>query len=155
MESPDLKMKYKDLSGFEFSNLMQRLSAHPTEGKHASHIRQITKRLNAIRSSMSDEYKKEVMEHFSLKDEKGEFLKPENPQGPQDMYQVDPAKMEDYQKAVEAFGEKEGVIDWRPFTPSTLKDFKISGREIELLGVLYTEEDGPGVPRNFSVVGQT
>ena len=42
------------------------------------------------------------------------------------------------------------TIAWRPLTPDTLSEIKVTAKELDLLGDLYTEENGPGVPSDFA-----
>lgn len=138
-----LKMKYKDIKSFEFSQLAAKLANSPTINVRANHIRHIIKELNAAGDRISEEYKTDLIDVYAKKDEEGKIVRPEgDPNG----FVPDDTKMEEFMKAQDAFGDREAEINWRPLTPDTLSDIKLTAKELDLLGELFTDDNGPGVP---------
>jgi hypothetical protein len=141
VQGAQARMTYKSVMSFEFTNLVQKLVNTPTSNKNASHIHKIYKALDAAGTKIREEFKAEVLSKFALKDENGGIKTDEH-----GTYEPDPAQMEEYNKAMTEFEARECVIDWRPLTPDTLSDVKVTAKEIDLLGPLYSEQNGPGVP---------
>lgn len=138
-----LKIKYKDIKSFEFSQLAAKLANSPTINVRANHIRHIIKELNAAGDQISKEYKTDLIDVYAKKDEEGKIVRPEgDPNG----FTPDETKMEEFLKAQETFGDREAEINWRPLTPDTLSDIKLTAKELDLLGDLFTDDNGPGVP---------
>lgn len=138
-----ITMNYKDIKSFEFAQLIAKLSNTPTINVRANHIRHIVKELNKAGDQISEEYKKDILEVYATRDEKGEIVRPEgDPNG----FTPDEAKQKEFLEAQEKFGERKAKINWRPLTPDTLTDIKLTAKELDLLGDLFTEENGPGVP---------
>lgn len=141
-------MTYKQVGSFEFSQAMAKIENTPTSTKSASHIRQISKRVKAGKDKIHDEYKSDIMDVFAVKGEDGKAKVSENQPGGFEMVE---GKDEEFNKAFQAFEAREVEVDWRPLTPDTLADIKLSAREIELLGPLFSDDNGPGVPTLQSV----
>lgn len=146
MEAATIKLKYKTIGGFEFAQLMQRIANIQTDTKSAGHIYQVTKRITKARDQIHAEYMKEIREKYAKKTEDGKVDVSGNPAGDVQGFVPDEAKLEEFKAAQDAFGDREFVIDWKPLTPASLKDLQISAKEMDLLGDLYTEQYGPGIP---------
>ncbi len=127
----------------QFLMLVQKISNTQTSGKNASHIRHIVRGLTDARNQMATEHKKEIVEVYAQKDENGKIKAPEDNK---DGFIPADDKKEECDKASEAFFNREATIDWKPLAPSTLSDVRLSAREIDLLGELYSEHEGPGLP---------
>lgn len=138
-----IMLSYKTIGGFEFSQLMAKLNNTNTDNRKASHIYQVAKRVKAGSQKITDEYKTEIMEKFGKKGADGKVVSDQNANGG---FQMDEAVGEDFNKAFKEFEDRQIEVDWRPLTPDVLSDVKLSANEIGLLGPLYTEESGPGVP---------
>ncbi len=149
MKMPELK--YKEVGSFEFASLIQKIANQPTNNQAASHINKIVKQITAARELIHEQYMKEIREKFAMRKEDGTV--DTTGAGPgEDMYfNVTPDKMEEFKKAQDEFGMRLFSLNWRPLTPSTLKDVQLSAKDIDTLGELYTDEEGPGVPRLESV----
>jgi hypothetical protein len=143
METPVIKMKYSDIGNFGFSQLIQKISQTPTNNRNACHIHKITRELQTAREKIADDYQAEIVEKFGKRNDKGELIRPEGE--PKGFEPID-GQEDAINKAHDEFGNKMAEIKWRPLTPTTLADIKISGAEIELLKDLFTEEEGPGIP---------
>ena len=142
----EIKMKYKDLGSFEFTQVIQKLANTPMSAQKANHIRHVVKEVRKAKEQIIAEYKKDVMEVFGERDEKGALKLPEGePVG----FVPKEAEISAVDKANEAFGEREAIIKWRPLTPSTISDVKLTAMELDLLKDLFSEEEGPGVPTNL------
>lgn len=138
-----IKMTFKQVGSFEFSQAMAKIENTPTSSKNAAHIRQVSKRVKVGKDRIHEEYKKDIMEKFAKLGEDGKPLVSENQPGG---FEMKDGKDDEFNEAFKEFEAREVEVDWRPLTPDTLADIKLSAREIELLGPLFSEESGPGVP---------
>lgn len=138
------------MSSFDFTQVMTRVANHQTLPQKALHIRRLIKELERNRTIIHEEFKKEIMEVFGQKNEDGTLKTPEGAPGE---YIPIEEKTEEMVKAQESFGKKLATLNWRPLTPDTLGDLKLSAKEIEILGPLLTEENGPGLAANFAPPG--
>ena len=154
MESPVIKLKSKNIGGFEFEQIIMKLRNVQTNNKAASHINQVIKKINDARLKLHEEYMEQVVGKFAKRTETGEIDRTGGQPGDAGHFNIPDEVMEDFKKAVDEFGEKDVEINWRPLTPSCFDDLKVSAKEIDLLGPLYTEQEGPGVPQ-FSSVNNT
>lgn len=142
-EAAPIKMKYSDIGNFGFAQLMQKIAQTATNNRNACHIHKITREITKAREKIADDYQKEIAEVFGKRDEAGQLIRPEGePKG----YDVIDGKEKELEAAHATFGEKLAEINWRPLTPTTLADVKVSAAEIELMKDLFTEDEGPGVP---------
>ncbi len=136
-----IKMLAKDIMSFEFTNLMQKLINTPTENSRASHIHKVYREIERNAKKIRESFKPEILDIYAQKDDKGEVI-----YGEQGTYEPIKEKLEEYHKAMEAFEAKEVSVEWRPLTPDSLADVKLTAKEIEILGPLFVEQNGPGVP---------
>lgn len=148
MEQPVIKMSYRELSQLTSNPVspLGKLSNTPTHNVKASHIRRLLKLTMIAHSVLVDEHKK-LVEEFGKKGEDGNLvMMPEDPQ----RFQIKEGVEKDFEKAMQAFDDKIAEIKEKPLNADTLSDIRMSAKEIELLGPLYTDEGGagPGVP-NF------
>src|SRR5882724_7195059 len=135
---PSVTMKYVDISSFEFAQAVQKISQTPVDNKTACAIHRITKQLNVVREKISKDYQEKIVELFAKRDDKGEVVRPkDNPSG----FDIDETKQEEFLKAQEAFGKTEAVLATKPFSPETLKDIKLSARELEVLKELFDDNE--------------
>lgn len=140
---PTVKMKYSEVSAFEFVQTMQKISNTPVDNKTACAIKKVVKVLDQANEGIRKEFKDTMVEKFAKRDEAGAIVVPKgNPVG----FDIDEAKTEEFMKAQEEFGGKETELKCHPLSPTHLKDIKLSAKELSLLGPLFTEEEGPGVP---------
>lgn len=144
MDLPKLKVKYKMARGESFSMLFAKLANTATTNQRAAHIRRIMKGLEAVHKQIMEEFKTEILSVYAVKKEDGNIAFKDERESDFDL--ID-GKAEEYNKALAEFGEREGIIEWRPLTPDTLSDVKLSARELDLLGDLFSEENGPGIPQ--------
>lgn len=141
-----IKVKYNSFSNFEFLQAIQKIASTPTTAAKANTIRKITNALQEGRvKTVVEDYKKEIMEVFAKRNEAGEIVRPD---GEPDGFEPIEGKEEECKAATEAFGEKFLEISAEKLTPATLSEVKLSARELELLGDIFTdvENAGPGVP---------
>ena len=143
----EVKVKYGEMSGFEFTQVITKIANTPTTSVKAAHIRRVMKELERNRKAIHEEFKKEIVEVFAQKSEDGKLLEPEGAPGE---YLVLEGKEEERNAAVKVFGEKVATIAWRPLTPDSLSDVKVTAKELDLLGELYTDDNGPGLDANFA-----
>lgn len=148
MTSTSTKIKYKEISSFEFQSVVQKIANTPTGGKSACHIRHITKEISEARDRISDEFRRDIMEVFGEKDENGALKRPDHqPNG----FTPVADRIEEFKKAQDAFAEREVELKWRKLTPSCLADVKLSGAEMNTIWPIFSEDEGPGVPHMHSV----
>lgn len=143
-----IKMTYKQIGGFEFNQAIAKIENTPTTTQKASHIRQLVKRVKLAKEKLHEEYKSDVVEAFSVKGPDGKPIYSEQAMGG---FEMDDARGEEFQKALESFEKKEAEIDWRPLTLETLSDIKLTAKELDMLGDLVSEDAGPGVPNLQSI----
>lgn len=147
----EIKMKYKDLGNFEFSQTVAKIANTPTTAQKAKMIRDLVKLISDAKEAITKAFTTEIVEVFAKRDDKGQIVRPE---GEPNGFDVDETKFEEFNKTQADFGEREHVFAWRPFTPSLISDVKMSAREIELLKDLFSDEEGPGIPMgNFGSMG--
>lgn len=147
-----IKMTYKQIGSFEFSQAIAKIEHTPTSAQKAAHIRHISKFVKAGKDKIHDEYKTNIMDKFGKKGEDGKTITAEDRPGG---FEMDDSQTEEFNKAFKEFEAREIEVDWRPLTPDTLSDIKLSAREIELLGPLFSEDQaqGPGIPNLQSIRG--
>lgn len=143
-----MKMTFKQVGSFEFSQAMAKIENTPTSTKNAGHIHQIVKRVKAGKDRIHEEYKTDIMEKFAKKGEDGKALVSEHQPGG---FELTEGQEEAFNEAFKEFEAREVEVDWKPLTTTTLDDVRLSARELELLGPLVVDESGPGVPSLQSV----
>lgn len=145
-EIKPIKMKYKQLAGGEeFSMMLQKIGYTPTSNKNACHINRIMKALQTHQTALRDGYQSKLIPTYVEKGEDGKAKF--DPKTGEMVILAD--KREEFTKAEAEFMETEVLLAVKPLTPSVLADIKLSARDIDLLGPLFSEEDesrGPGVP---------
>ena len=146
MEQKPVSIKYADVGGFKFAELIQRIVNHPTDGSSAYHIKQLTKELEKGRKQIHTEYMVEVREVYAKRTEDGKIDTEGGDPKDENYFQPDETKMDAFMKAQDAFGARNLTLACRAVTPRMLGDMKISAKELDLLGELYSLEEGPGVP---------
>jgi hypothetical protein len=147
--APEIKVKYKDVTSFEFNSAMQKIVTAPIETQKAEFIRKIFKQLKEVREIIGKEYEAEIMEKFAQKDEAGKILRP--PEEPNGFLPVE-GKDAEIMEANKVFGDREAKFSSYPLNPSILKDIKLSGKDLDALGNFYAGEvTGPGLPDMASV----
>lgn len=142
----EVKIAYEQVGGFEFAQVIQKIAAVPTTTAAANHIRRVINEIEAARKQISAEYKTEIMEKYGKRNEAGELARPE---GDTQGFDPDETKMDEFIEAQKEFGKRTATIKWRPLTPKTLNDVKLSAKELNLLGPLFSEDEGPGLPESF------
>lgn len=145
---PQIKIAYKDLMSFEFSQAFQKIINKPVAVQFTATIRDWMKAIDKIRKQMNEEYDKIFLAKYALKDEKGEYIKAENGQG----YKSIEGKDEEIMKEQEIFGQTEVGFPIPSLNLAYLgHDFKLSAKEALAMGELVTHapiEQGPGVPQH-------
>lgn len=148
----EVVMTYNEIGSFEMANLMGKLENTPTHNENARRIHKVTKSYRAFVAQMQKAYKTDIMEKYGKKDDKGVLIpaSQDNPNG----FDIIEGKEEEFKKEQEAFGSN--TVTFKPdnfygLTPAILTDVKMTAKEIELLGPLYVEENGPGVPQEGNV----
>jgi rubrerythrin len=128
-----IKLSYEQLHNFEFIRAIQKLSQTPMNVKVAYNIKKLTDRLQSALNQAKKEYK-DMLETHAQKDEKGEFLRPEN-----DPTGFVPILPEEFAKAQREFSAKEAVIDRPKLMVHDLVDVKLSASELSTLDPLLTD----------------
>ena len=144
-----LKISYKDLSSFEFAQTMQKIGSTPTHGQLASRIHKVVKALDRARKAVRDEYRKEIIETFGKRDDKGALVRPQdNPEG----FEPIEEKKDEFLKAHDAFGDRQADLDVKPFTVDMFGDMKISASDLENLGEMYAGNHEPAAAENVKAI---
>lgn len=151
-KSRTVTLKYKDISQEEFAIALHKVCQTPVENQAACAIRKVSKALNDARELISKEYATEIAERFGVKGEDGKLV----PAKDGSLFTVDETKREEFVKVQEEFGQK--VLDLKcfPLTPNDLRDIKLSGRDLEVMGELFDDSAptrpqalrGPQIPRD-------
>lgn len=144
METPAIKLKYKDLSRMN-QMLVQKLTNTPLHPQKANHIRKVMNEVFRVKEVMREDYKK-ISEKFGERDleTKAVIVIENDPTGIG--FKVPEAEQKNFEDAIKDFDNIECEVKWRPLTPDTLSDIKLSAVELEILGPLYSDENGPGLP---------
>lgn len=141
-----IKVKYKDLSTFEFNQALAKVANAQLPTAKALAVRKILKGIQEVREQMSKDYKQNILEKYAQKDEKDptKFAHPENDPNGFIFSEENQAVM---MKENEAFGDTEVTVN-APFklNETLLEGVKFSARELEMLNFIMSEEAGPGVP---------
>jgi hypothetical protein len=141
-----VKLVYKALLGMNFQQLLQKISFTPTHPDKAAVIRIVVEKLEDAQKKARDEYQEKIGKTLHAKDDKGEDIVEQTPQGP--MNKIIEGKEEEYNKAVDEFEKNEIDVDLGGvvLNSAILSDIKLSANDIKLLGPLYVVQRGPGVP---------
>ena len=150
-KSLTVTMKYKTISEEEFAIAMHKVCQTPVGNQAACAIRRVSKALNKARDLIAKEYTDEIVEKFGAKDANGKIIIPKG-----SMFTVDETKRDEFNKAQDEFGKKEVILECGPLTSTELSDIKLSGRDLEVMGELFSETPtgrsgpqalrGPGLP---------
>lgn len=138
-----VKLKYSEISSFQFQQAVQKIAATPTHGQKASLIHKTTKAVGQARTQISKEFQDELVPEFAKKDAEGKIIRPE---GEPNGFEPDETREAEFLKAQEAFGERWIELPKiSPYTLDTLSDIKVSAQDLEALKGLYTgnlEDEG-------------
>lgn len=136
-ERPKIKIKYSEISSFEFAQAMQKIASTPVDTKTACAIRRVAKKVEKALADIRDEYKVKFIDVWGKKDETGKIIPPAdgNPSG----FEVPDEKADEFIKAQEAFGKSEIELDVRPLTKDELKDIRLSAKELDCLRDLFID----------------
>lgn len=145
-----IKLTAKVVMSFEFAQLMMKLHNSPTSNIKAGHINHIYSEIEKYAKPLRETFKKDIIDVYAEKDEKGNLVPFEGAGG--EGFKIIEGKIEEFHKASEAYENTPVEIKWRPLTPDTLADIRLTGKEIQLLGPLYVEENGPGLPPHLQSV---
>ena len=139
---PKFTMKFKDIMSFDFEQALQKIQHTPTTNKNACAIHKVVQAMKKQREVIVNRYKAEFTDVYAQKDDKGEIIfQPNGAWLPAD------DKAEEFKAKHDAFEAEEFTVQVRPLTPSVLVDVKLSARDIEVLGALFSEEDAkPQLP---------
>lgn len=129
-----ISIKYSTLSGFQFSEALQKIAGTPTHGQKASAIHKIIKAVSRAKTQISKEYQTDIVGVWGKKDEAGLVIRPEGePHG----FTPLEGKEDEFMAAQEDFGHKLADLNCDPFTLQTLEDVKLSAQNLEALQELY------------------
>lgn len=127
------KVTYSKMSSFQFQKVLQKLETAATDGFTAYRIRKIATKLKSYREQIANEYKKQIMDKYAKRDEKGEYKE-------EDFVPMED-KVNEYNKALEDFGKNEVFVDRHPLTIADIKDIKITAEEMEAMGEMFDDSD--------------
>lgn len=129
-----VRLKYSELSSFQFAQAVQKISQTPTHGQKASQIHKVTRALGVAREKVSKEYASKLIDVFAKKDETGKIIRPEGePQG----FTVPDEKQAEFDVAQNEFGTSWVELDCQPFTLELISDMKVSAQDLEALRGLW------------------
>ncbi len=148
-----VKMKYSEIMGFPFSQAIQKIASTPTHGAKAAQIHKVIKQLSAARKEIQKQFWNDIAEVYGKRDEAGKLVRPD---GDEAGFEPIEEKKEELLAAQEAFGNSEVAFNAQPFSLQTLEDVKISAKDLEALGALFTgnaDESKPAIPTKLATVG--
>lgn len=116
------KLKYSDVSHFEFQKAFQKLMNSPTDGKTSYTISKIASEIDKCRAQIRDEFTKEIVEKFAKREEDGTYNK--------DTWVPEESKLEEFQTAQEEFGKREFTVLRKPLTAYDVRDTKLTPTEL-------------------------
>lgn len=139
------KITYNQASNPNFQMALGKLSQTPADPKTSYILSKITREFKKLRETISDAYKKELMEPFAERNDKGEF-DPENWVVPED-------KREEFEKKQEEFGKRDATILRPLLTLGDIKNAKLSPLEMEALEPILDERsfEKPEPPAQLKV----
>lgn len=149
MEGTKLTIKYKEVGGFELGQVIQKIASTPTSTSKAAAIRKLVKAVQEVRVKAADEWKEQIFEKYSKRDDKGVIVRPkDDPNG----FEPDETRAEEMHKAQTEFDNKLAELSISPLNPMILSDVKLSAADLERLGALFSEEAGPGIPGGLQAI---
>ncbi len=138
-----VEMKYEDVMSYAFAQTLTKIVQTPMKIQAAKHVKLVAKLVEKLRKQIQDEFQKEIVDVYAIKNDEGKIVRPEHdPLG----FDVTAEKKEEFTKAQTAFGEKIATIQAPPLTVQTLQEVKITGSELESLKEMFYEEEGPVLP---------
>ncbi len=143
-----VKLKYSDISNYQFSQAIQKIAATPLHGNAKSVVHKTVKALQFARDKLSKQYAAEIIEVFGKRGEDGKLVRPE---GEPNGFEPDESKEKEFMDAQEAFGKNVTELNCKPFTDESLDKMAISAQDLAALGALYVgnaeeEAEKPPVP---------
>lgn len=143
----EIKIKRGSLADERFKMLISKIIQTQTGQNEAYHINKFFKEVTRLSKEYGDKFNG-FKDTFALKDAEGKFALGKDDEGHEvpDSWMPREESKADLDKAIKDLHEEEVAFKFRPLTPSTLKDVKMSAYELELLGDLYSPENGPGIP---------
>lgn len=141
MDKQSIKVTFANLAKIN-PMLIEKLSKTPTTVTRAAHLREIVQQVSNQKEVVHTRYQ-EIAKKYGKVDEKGDFTRSENAFG---FELKDGITTDEVEAAIKEFDKNEVEIKGRPLTPDTLNDIRFSAVEIEQLGALYTNVNGPGLP---------
>ena len=136
-DRPVTKMKYEELSNFQFAQAFEKVSSTPNlDGPLKCQVHRIIKTLNKARLLISQEFQEKLVPIYGEKNPDGSILRPPN-EGPLSFKLIED-KQEEFKTAQEAFGKSEVALDTRPLTEEEIQKFPtLTPNDLEKLGPLY------------------
>lgn len=148
-----MTIKYTDLRSGPFQMAVAKMVQTPiADGAKRAHIHKLYKEVKKADDLVTTQFEKEVLPKYAKLDAKGkiEFSR----KGDNSSYSIDPEKQEAYEEALNEFGQRpiEITMDYRPLTPATLSDVKLTVLESDSLGEFLVDQEGPGLPEALHAV---
>lgn len=138
-----IEMTYSQASNFEFIRSMQKLAQTPMDPKAAYSIKRIADKLNSQRKAISEEYQKQIVELYAVKDENGGLKMKEDGNG----FVIVDGKEEEFKAQEKLFGEKTFKIERNKLHIEMLTAVKLSAAELSVLDpILADPEAGSPAP---------
>lgn len=136
---------YKEIGTNDFAMIMHKIDSTPTDNINACAINKITKIYRKAKEQIHKEFKDEILQKYAQKKEDGTL-----DSNAREGFIIPKEVQDEYDKAVNDFEGRVVEFAVNPLRPQNIKDVKITPREIDALGDLFTEEGGPGVPGGAS-----
>lgn len=128
------KVKYGVMGSYEFQSGVAKLANAPVSAAKAITISQIVKQCKKASLQMRDEYKKDVLDVYAKKDDKGEIVTGENG------FEVLEGKEDEHKAATKAFGEREFEFTVAKLHRSVLSEMKLTANEVDSIEMLIDME---------------
>lgn len=136
-ERPVTKIKYEELSNFQFAQAFEKIASTPNlDGPLKCQVHRIIKTLNKARLQISDDFQTKLVPIFGEKNPDGSILRPPN-ESPLSFKLLED-KQEEFKVAQEEFGKTICMLDTRPLTEEEIAKFPtLTPNDLEKLGPLY------------------
>lgn len=132
---------YPDIKGAEFQTLVAKLGRAPTQVARANRIKVFLDGIDKVWEDIHEEFKSQLLEKYATKDDTGKLVIDEAGN-----YKIPEENQAAFNEAYAEFQKKSVDVECLPLTADTLADIKLTGRDLQLLGDIYVNETGPGVP---------
>ena len=123
---------------------LQKLLNTPMRSQVAYQLKKIADELQKARTTIGQEYEKEIVNVYAVRGEKGDIVRPEDdPMG----FDVDPSKRDEFKRVQDDFGKRIIRLERHKITLHDLDGVALSAAELSLLEPIYAEPQEAEAPK--------